>query len=256
MNFDGFRNLVRGPLALLVLVSLTQCSSGPTTVDGAELLFQEAEEAFQDERYLVALEKFREVKNRFPQSKRAVDAELRLADTYYAQEAFIEAESAYEIFRELHPAHAKNDYVYFRIAMAAYEQIPQNAARDLTAAHRAIDAFQVVMSKYPGSEYAKDAKRLVAESRRRLAEHESYVADFYFRRQHYLSASYRYAALLQDFPDLGFDEEALFRLGKCYYQTRMYSSARDTLSRFATRFPQSAYRGEVDSLLGSLGDRQ
>lgn len=255
MNFEGFRNASRVFAAALLLLSLTRCSSAPTTVDGAELLYQEAEEAFQDERYLVALEKFREVKNRYPQSARAVDAELRVADTYYAQEAFIEAESAYEIFRELHPAHPKNDYVHFRIAMAAYEQIPANPARDLTAAHRAIDAFQVVMAKYPGTEYAKDAKRLIDEGRRRLAEHESYVADFYFRRQHYLSASYRYAALLQDFPDLGFDEEAMFRLGKCYYQTRMYASARDTLRRFATRFPQSAYRGEVESLLGSIGDR-
>lgn len=255
MNFEGFRSASRALALVLLAVGLTRCSSTPTTVDGAELLYQEAEEAFQDERYLVALEKYREVKNRYPQSARAVDAELRVADTYYAQEAFIEAESAYEIFRELHPAHPKSDYVYFRIAMSAYEQIPTNPARDLTAAHRAIDAFQVVMAKYPGTEYANDAKRLIDESRRRLAEHESYVADFYFRRQHYLSASYRYAALLQDFPDLGFDEEALFRLGKCYYQTRMYASARDTLRRFATRFPQSAYRGEVDSLLGSIGDR-
>lgn len=255
MNFDGFRKASVILSALLIVASLTRCSSTPTQVDGAELLYQEAEEAFQDERYLIALEKFREVKNRYPQSARAVDAELRVADTYYAQEAFIEAESAYEIFRELHPASPKSDYVHFRIAMSAYEQIPSNPARDLTAAHRAIDAFQVVLAKYPSSDYAKDAKRLIDESRRRLAEHESYVADFYFRRQHYLSASYRYAALLQDFPDLGFDEEAMFRLGKCYYQTRMYASARDTLRRFATRFPQSAYRGEVDSLLGSIGDR-
>jgi outer membrane protein assembly factor BamD len=255
MNFNGFRKLSQVAFLVGLALLVARCSSTPTTADGAELLYQEAEEAFQDERYLVALEKFREVKNRFPQSPRAVDAELRVADTYFAQEAFIEAESAYEIFRELHPAHPKNDYVHFRIAMSAYEQIPSNPARDLTAAHRAIDGFQVVLAKYPGSEFAKDAKRYIDESRRRLAEHESYVADFYFRRQHFLSASYRYAALLQDFPDLGFDEEAMFRLGKCYYQTRMYASARDTLRRFAARFPKSAYRSEAESLLGAIGDR-
>ena len=255
MNFDSFRRVSQASGLLLLALLVTQCTSTPTTVDGAELFYQEAEEAFQDERFLVALEKYREVKNRYPQSPRAIDAELRVADTYYAQEAFIEAESAYEIFRELHPAHPKNDYVHFRIAMSAYEQIPSNPARDLTAAHRAIDGFQVVLAKYPRSPFALEAKRYIEESRRRLAEHESYVADFYFRRQHYLSASYRYAALLQDFPDLGFDEEALFRLGKCYYQTRMYASARDTLRRFAARFPQSAYRSEAESLLGAIGDR-
>lgn len=249
---ERFRGSVRLFLAILLLVGLTRCSSTGPARDDADGQFAQAEEAFKDEHYLTAMEKFRDVKNRFPYSSRAVDAELRIADTHYAQENYLEAASAYEIFKELHPTHAKSDYVQFRIGMSYFQQIPENTARDLSAAHKAIESFGVVGSKFPSSSFVAEAKSKAEDAKRKLAEHESYVADFYFRRNHFLSASYRYSALLQQYPDLGYDEEALFRLGKCYAETKMHGDAKDALRRLLSKYPSTSFKGEAQSLLNDL----
>src|SRR4051812_639301 len=116
-----FRNsLMQSVLLGIVVLGLAQCAHEQTKGEDADSLYSEAEEAFKDERYQQAVEKYRDIKNRYPYSARAVDSELRIADAYFEQESYLEAESAYEIFRELHPSHAKSDYVQYRIAMSYY----------------------------------------------------------------------------------------------------------------------------------------
>lgn len=250
-------SLTRSLLFCLILFSplWTGCASKEVNKEDPEALYSDAEESFKDERYLTALEKYRDIKNRFPYSSRAVDAELRIADTYFAQESYLEAVSSYEIFKELHPTHSRADYVQYRIALSYYNQIPSNTARDLSAALKAIESFNTLIDKFPSSEYVGKAKEQVAETRKKLAEHENYVADFYYQRRHYLSASYRYAALLADYSNFGYDEEALYRLAQCYYHIRMYSNASDAIRRFISQFPNSSRKGELESLLQEIAQK-
>lgn len=237
---------------LLIVLAICSCSSTELSHDDPNALFRQAEEEFTDGRYLMAIEKFRDIKNRFPYSARAIEAELRIADTYFQQEAFIEAETAYEVFKELHPAHPRSDYVQYQIALSNFSQIPSHPGKDLTAAYKSIDAFRVLEEKFPSSEFVEKGKIHSGEARRKIAEYESYVADFYFRRQHYLSASYRYAALLKDFPDMGYDEEALFRLGESYYRIRMFGNAKDALGRLLRQFPETSNRSQALAMLDEL----
>jgi outer membrane protein assembly factor BamD len=234
---------------------LTHCAHTEASRENPDALFAEAEESFQDERYLIAIEKFRDIKNRFPYSTRAVDAELRIADCYFEQESFLEAASSYEIFLELHPTHPKIDYVQYRVAMSYFNQIPDNSARDLSAAYKAIEEFQTLLDKFPSSSYSEKGKEFISEARKRLAEHESYVADFYFQRKHYLSASYRYAALLQEYPNFGYDEEALYRLGTSYFNTRMFGNARDAFTRLIKQFPESGSSKSAQGILEDMTKR-
>lgn len=247
---------ILGLLTLLLVWALspviTGCATTSANPDDPEALYKEAEEALQDEHFLVALERYRDVKNRFPYSTRATDAELRIADTYFAQESFLEAESAYEIFRELHPTHPKSDYVQFRIGLAYFKQIPDHPGRDLSAAYRSIDAFNVLVDKFKSSSYVGEAKQRIAEARAKLAEYQSYVADFYYRRNHFLSASYRYAALLQEYGGMGYDEEALYRLGESYYHIRMFANARETLRRLLAKYPETEHKSSSQALLKEL----
>ena len=243
-------------LGLLLLgVCLVRCSHQEVNKDDPDALFSDAEEAFKDERYLIALEKYRDIKNRFPYSSKATESELRIADTYFEQESYLEAESAYEIFKELHPTHPRSDYVQYRIALSYYDQIPDNTARDLSAAYKAIEAFNLLSDKFPSSEYVAKAKEYIGEARKKLAEHESYVADFYYQREHFLSASYRYAALLHDYPNLGYDEEALYRLGECYYHTRMFGNAQDALKRLMAQYPNSGHKAQAQSLIEEMSKK-
>ena len=234
------------------LVGLGGCASTGETKEDAEAVFKDAEDAFKDGRYLMAIEKYRDLRARYPYSQRAVESELRVADAHFALENFIEAEGAYEIFRELHPGNEKVEYAYFQIALCHFNQIPSSTARDLSAAHRALEAFEDLWQKFPSSQYVPKAKEYYAEARRKLAEHENYVAEFYFQRRHYLSASYRYAALLADYSGLGMDEQALFNLGKSYFEIRMYSNAQDALTRLMKDYPETTFRSGAEALLANI----
>lgn len=245
-------------MALVGLVSVAifgGCSGKETMADTPDALFNEAEEDFKDERYISALERYRELKNRFPYSSRSTDAELRIADTYFGQESYLEAESAYEIFKELHPTHPKIDYVQYRIGLSNFNQIPDNTARDLSAAQKSIGAFEVLLERFPSSQFVEKAKSHITDAKKALAEHENYVANFYYQKRHYLSASYRYAALLNDYPNLGYDELALYRLGESYAEIRMFGNARDALRRLLAKYPDSSYKSASEALLKDIKEK-
>jgi outer membrane protein assembly factor BamD len=241
--------LIYPVLILLGVFYIISCSSTQVASDTPEYFFQEAEEAFKDGKYITALEKYREVKNKFPYSQKAVEAELRIADTLFEQESYYEAAVTYETFKELHPGYAKNDYVQYRIALSYFKQVPDNSAQDLSAAYKAIDSFNILIAKYPTSEHVAKAKNDLRELKLRLAEHENYVANFYYQKEHFLSASGRYEALLKEFPEMGFDELALYRLGNCYLNTYLYGNAKDALERLLKRYPNSEYKVSAQQLI-------
>ena len=54
------------------------------------------------------------------------------------------------------------------------------------------------------------------ELRTRLGEHVIGIADFYLDRSEYQSAADRYRSVLNEYPGLGLDAEALYKLGICY----------------------------------------
>ncbi len=252
MGFSIFKTFKAMAIAATALLFFASCASQQVNPEDPDSLFNEAERLIKDEQYLIGIEKLRDIKNRFPYSPRAVDAELKIADAYFAQESFLEAESAYEIFRELHPSYPKSDYVQFQIAMSYFNLIPENSSRDLSAAYRAIDAFNLLKQRFPDSQYVEQADGRIVDARRKLAEHESVVASFYFNRRHFLSASYRYAALLKEFANVGYDEEALYRLGQCYYNIQMYDDAKQALDRLMKEYPQSGYLSSARSLIEDI----
>jgi len=193
---------------------LFSCATQEKDLNTAEGLFAYAKE-FQDaERYEVALAKYADVRNKFPYSNLATEAELAIADVHYMRESYTESEVAYQNFRDLHPKHAKSDYVLYRIAMSYYMQLPETIDRDLTVGKDAIYHFSELVKLYPKSEYVADSKTKRDETYSRLAQKEIYIADFYFKQEKYSAALRRYESTLYKFPGLGFEPRALYGAAK------------------------------------------
>jgi len=115
-----------------------------------------------------------------------------------------------------------------------------------------MDAFQVLIQKYTTSIYVDKAKGHIEDARKRLAEYENYVAGFYYDRRYYLSATYRYDALLKNYQKYGYDDEALFKMGDSFFQIQMYENAHKALSELVEKHPASQYSAQAQDLIKQI----
>ncbi len=193
---------------LFCSVFFSGCASEEKNLTTAEGAYKYAKEFDDAERYDLALQKYADVKNKFPYSNLATEAELAIAEVHYKRESFAEAQVAFQNFRDLHPKNPKIDYVVYKIAMSYYSQLPDTFDRDLSLGNDAIYHFDEIIKSYPHSEYVKEAKEKRDETFQKLAEKELYIADFYFKQEKYSAALRRFESTLQKYSGLGFDPRA------------------------------------------------
>lgn len=218
---------------------ITGCASEDKRADSPEGLFAIAQEFENDERFEEAIKRYTEVKNRFPYSAKAVDAELAIADVYFKQESFAEAQINYSTFRELHPKHPRIDYVIFRIGLSHFSQLPETIDRDLTLANDAITAFSEVLSKFPQSTHVTEATEKRNECYKKLSEKEKYIGDFYFKRDKFDSALVRYENVIKKYPQSPGYALALSQAAICAKKVGDDTKVNKYISLLESQFPNS-----------------
>lgn len=236
-------------LCLVYLLVTTGCSVVSIDNDSPpEEQYAEGERLLSKDRYLEAVERFRILKSRYPYSKYAALATLKIGDAHYQEEAFLESASAYKIFRELYPRHEMAPYALFRIGESYRQLLPGTNDRDLEPAQDAIYSYSQLLKEFPGSQYENDAKARIGELRAQLAAKEEYVGDYYFKRQQYSAAASRYDYLLDNFPDVPKKEDNLYRLAYSWERLGEYQKADSALARLDDEFPagkDSALRADL-----------
>jgi outer membrane protein assembly factor BamD len=236
------------------LVAIQGCSSAPkATENEAELMYNKAVEFENDERFEEAIQRFTDVKNKFPYSRFATDAELHIADIQFKRENFVEAQGAYQIFKELHPRHPQIDFVTFRLALSYYNQLPTTVDRDLSVSTKAIQYLNEVINTYGSSSYVAEAKEKRAAALKMLAQKELYIANFYFKHEFYDSALVRYQKVLTKYPDQGFNEKALRDGAVSAFESSERETGVKLLARLETEYPQSSEAREVAGLRSKYG---
>lgn len=235
----------------LALVSVISCASEEKSSDTPDGAYAIAEEFAKDDRYEEAIRRFNDIKNKYPYSKFATMAELAIADTYFKQESYAEAQVSYQTFKELHPKHAQIDYVTYRLGLSFFEQLPETEDRDLSLAQSSIVYFDEVISLYPNSPHAKEAQEKKLEVLKKLGSKEMYIADFYFKRKVYGSALARYDGLLKTYPNLGFDALALSRAAQSAAHAGELDRAKQLVNRLQKQFPGSSELADAEQVLKS-----
>lgn len=172
-----------------------------------EELFGLAKEEIEDYHFEEAQMFLDRIREQYPFSSFAVEAELLAADMAYEQDEYEQAAEEYLIFERIHPTHERVDYAIYRQGLCHLE-LSDTEDRDLTGARNAVGAFAKLLNGYPSSEFARDAGEKLVETKNMLAEHELYVADFYFRKERFEAARERLRTLVREYPDSKFVEEA------------------------------------------------
>jgi outer membrane protein assembly factor BamD len=253
--------------AALAIVFLAAACGGPSRnlgadgkpLQGVEEDYRVGEAELKDRNWLEAQKIFERIRTKYPFSKYAALAELRLADAKFAQDKLVEAADAYQQFVKLHPNHEEVDYAAFRVGLCRYKDAPTDFVffppayeRDITSLVAAATAIETFLKTYPQSKYAPDAKKLLADAQGRFADRDWYVAQFYLRRERWGGVTGRLEKLLKDYPGSSHETAALLQLAQTYLKMNERFRAQKALQQLIVKYPQDPRRPEAEKLLASI----
>ncbi|MEM6558661.1 MAG: outer membrane protein assembly factor BamD [Myxococcota bacterium] len=246
---------------LITMLVLTGCAASllkdPPRTD--EEYYTRSKEYVDDGLYPEAMQILAALKVRFPYSQYVALADLGIADIHFDRGRYIEAVDAYRSFLKYHPQHEKAPFAMLRIAQAYKEQIPSTlfflppaAEKDQASTRLAISAYKDMLSRFPQSDEAVEAKEELDVCRLELAKHEIYVARFYYTREKWKAAAGRAEGLLRDYAGLGLDSEALLIAAESRFALGDHAEALQSASRLETEFPDTDEAEDTAELLTRL----
>jgi outer membrane protein assembly factor BamD len=255
--------LIRHLSAIAVVLVAMACAKGPPEfeeVPPADELFAEGQQILEGTRYLglihrvdydEAIETFQTIIDNYPYSEYAVAAELAIADAYFDDKKYEEALSYYRDFVDLHPQHEKVPYTIYRAALCHQRRI-HSANRDQTPTREALSFLDQLLATYPYSEYADQGEVLWRELRTTLARQVKEIGDFYQDRGEWESAAERYRSLLNEYPGLGLDAEALYKLGVCYAEMNRREEAESIFQAIIQNYRDSDVAKDAADRIASM----
>jgi len=239
--------LVVGPVALGALAGCGDDKGRTVKYQlTARQNYQKGLKELKDENFLEAVKYFTFVKTRFPFSRYATLAELRIGDTQLARGRYVEAADAYRQFMKFHPTHemTENGYAQFKICESYYKQLPDDwflsppaFEKDQTATREAFKEYDKFLARYPQSKFIKKAREQRKSVLKMLIDHELYVARFYLQRNKPKATALRLRGILEQFPGTGNEPEIMILLGQTYLQMEQIDKARSMFKRIVEEHP-------------------
>jgi outer membrane protein assembly factor BamD len=125
--------------------------------------------------------------------------------------------------------------------------------RDQGQISRAIKYFQVILDKYPKSEYAPEARLKIQIARDQLAGAEITVGRYYLTRHNYTAAINRFREVLFKYQNTREAEEALERLTEAYLAMGIVDEAQTAAAVLGHNYPNSEWYQEAFDRLKNEG---
>ena len=179
-------------------------------------VYNEGLKALEEGDVLFAAKKFNEAEILFPQSDWAPNSALMAAYAYYTQDYYIDVTAEIKRFIRVYPKSKNLDYAYYLLAISYYEQIVDEK-KDLQSILNAKNNFEIVINKFPNTEYALDAEFKINLISDILASKEMYIGRYYFDREKWIPAINRFKTVVDEYETTIYAEEALHRLVEIYY---------------------------------------
>ena len=197
-----------------------------TSIDSQMIkAYNEGLTALDNNDYMLAVKKFGEAEILYPQSIWAPRSALMTAYSYYVYERYFDTIFELERFLKTYPEHNRQNYAYYLLGLAYYEQIVDEK-KDLEPIINSKKYFQIIINEYPGSEYAADAEFKLDLIKEILAAKEMYLGRYYIERDKWIPAINRYKTILESYDDTIYVEEAIHRLVEIHYKVGLINESK------------------------------
>lgn len=237
-------------LPLLLAAGCAWMPFGDDAEDAVETteqaLYRLAQSGLRSGNYSQSVTRLERLEARFPFGRYAEQAQLDLIYAHHMARDYDAATAAAERFIRLHPQHQNVDYAFYLKGLtslardrAAFSRFKGNniARRDVTNVKRAFLDFNELTTRFPNSEYAKDARQRMIHLRNLLAEAEVNVALYYLERDAYVAAANRARHVVENYSRTPASADALAVLIETNWKLGLPDIAEDALKVLALNFP-------------------
>lgn len=247
-----------GLAAGVALVGAAACAGNSRQADLAyieqpvETIYSNALRSLDRRTWVVAAAQFDEVQRQHPYSPWAQRAMLMAAYARYRARDYTKAVSSAEEYIALHPGGDGAPYAYYLIAISHFDQII-DVGRDQARSDLALRAFNEVLARYPGSDYARDAELKQDMVRDQLAGKEMEIGRYYLQRSEHLAAINRFRKVVTDYQTTSHVPEALHRMVEAYLSIGLTGQAQQTAAVLGHNYPGSEWYSDTYALMQGQG---
>lgn len=239
---------------IMLTLAIAGCSSSEKNdIDkvpdkSAQALFADARESLDNGLYQKAIQILSAIDSRFPFGPISHQVQIDLIYAYYKSGNADQGIALADRFLRLNPTHPNVDYVYYMralINLATETNLFQNLAgidrsdRDPTASKDAFNDLKTLITNYPQSKYAVDARKRMIEIKSRLAKYELAVARFYLDRDAYVSAANRGKYIVKYYSPSKEVEQALEIMIQCYEKLGLEDLKTNAKQVLAANYPNN-----------------
>jgi outer membrane protein assembly factor BamD len=211
-------------------------------------LYNDALNKLSQKEYKESVKAFEEVERQHPYSPWAVRSEIMAAFANYRNGQYDEAISQLDRFVKQHPGNTNAPYAYYLKAICYYEQIT-DVGRDQKITQQAQQALKEIVSRFPDSEYARDARLKLDLVADHLAGKEMEIGRYYEKHLEYLAAINRFRTVVEKYQTTSHTPEALHRLVECYLKLGVVDEAKRYAAVLGYNYPGSQWYKDSYALM-------
>ena len=232
------------------LLLLAACASEPevTLAGQATTYFQEGEQYFEDGHYQDAIKSWEKVRESYYSTELNLLAELKIAEAYYYDEAYLEAAAAYETFLKNHPGHPKEQEVTYLLGLCYQHQILA-IDQDQTATRQALATFRALLQRYPQDPHRNEALSYIDYCLFQLAGSEMSIGEFYLKTGKYQAAINRFTRIAREYPDHHDSAAVYYNLGRAYLLAGEKDKSGETFALLFNQYPYSEYARDAEDFI-------
>ena len=217
------------------------------------MLYNNGLDALNARRFSSASDQFNALEQNYPFSSWAVNAQIMQGYSLYLQNKYTDAIATLDRFIQLHPAHRDIAYIYYLRALCYYEQIA-DIQRDQKGTEQAMTALQEVMTRFPNSAFANDARLKIDLCRDHLAGKEMEIGRYYQKQHLYEAAIGRFQRVVDEYQTTAHVPEALARIVEVYLALGLRDQAKKTAAVLGYNDPGSDWYQDTYNQLAASGD--
>lgn len=207
-------------LSLIVfLIIFSSCASKLSKTlksTDSEYKLKMAENYFAQEKYANAQMLFEDLFPVFKGTAKFEDLYYKYAFSAYHLKDYANAENLFKTFVETFPNSAKAEEADFMRAYSFYKQSPK-AELDQTNTTKAIGQLQAFINTHPLSARVPEATSIIDDLRAKLEVKDFKSADLYYNLGYYKAAAIAFNALIENYPESASADEYKLMVIKSYY---------------------------------------